>query len=61
MAKGGEINNDTVIVGDFNTKLSIMNRKARPKIKEMEYLNPIIQICQKYLNKPTEPRLPTIQ
>lgn len=45
---GGEIDNYTIIIGDFNTSFSIMNRKARPKInKEMEDLNTIVQIQQK--------------
>ena len=36
----GEINSDTVIVGDFNTPLSLMGKSTRQKIsKETQILN----------------------
>ena len=36
----GEINNNTVIVGDFNTPLTTMNRSTKKKInKETQSLN----------------------
>ena len=39
----GEINNNTIIVGDFNTPLTPMDRSTKPKInKETETLNDTI-------------------
>ena len=39
----GEINNNTIIVGDFNTPLTPMDRSAEQKInKETQTLNDII-------------------
>ena len=36
----GEINSNTIIVGEFNTPLSSTDRSSRPKInKEMQALN----------------------
>ena len=39
----GEINNNTMIVGDFNTQLTPMDRTAKQKInKETQTLNDIV-------------------
>ena len=39
----GEINNNTIVVGDFNTPLTPMNRSTKQKInKETQTLNDII-------------------
>ena len=39
----GEINNNTIIVGDFNTPLTLMNRSTKKKInKETQTLNDTI-------------------
>ena len=39
----GEINNSTIIVGDFNTSLTPMNRSTKQKIsKETQILNDTI-------------------
>ena len=39
----GEINNDTIIVGDFNTPLTPMDRSLKQKIKkETQALNDIL-------------------
>ena len=39
----GEINNKTIIVGDFNTSLTPMNRSTKQKIsKETQILNDTI-------------------
>ena len=41
----GEINNNTIIVGDFNTPLTAMDRSSRPKInKETQALNEALSI-----------------
>ena len=40
MSMKGEINNNTIIVGDFNTPLTPMNRSSKQKIsKETQTLN----------------------
>ena len=40
MSMKGEINNNTIIVGDFNTPLTPMDRSTKQKIsKEMQTLN----------------------
>ena len=51
----GEINNNTVIVGDFNTPLTTMNRSTKKKInKETQSLNDtmaqldLIDICRTF-------------
>ena len=43
----GEINNNTVIVGDFNTPLTTMDRSTKQKInKETQILNDtMVQLC----------------
>ena len=41
----GEINNNTIIVGDFNTPLTPMDRSTKQKIsKETQTLNDIINL-----------------
>ena len=38
----GEINNSTIIVADFNTPLTEMDRSFREKIKETQALNDVL-------------------
>ena len=54
----GEINNDTIIVGDFNTSLTPMDRSTKQKInKETQTLNDtmdqlsLIDICRIFHSK----------
>ena len=56
----GEINNNTIIVGDFNTPLTPMNRSTKQKInKETQTLNDtidqldLIDICRTFHPKTT--------
>ena len=45
----GEINNNTVIVGDFNTPLTPMDRSTKQKInKETQTLNDTIDLIDVY-------------
>ena len=57
----GEINSNTIIVGDFNTPLSPMDRSSKMKInKETQALNDalnkmdLIDIYRKFQSKTTE-------
>ena len=57
----GEIDSNTIIVGDFNTPLSPMDRSSKMKInKETQALNDtlnkmdLIDICRTFHPKPTE-------
>ena len=57
----GEINNNTIIVGDFNTTLTAMNRSSRHKInKETQALNEalnqvnVIEIYRTFHSEVTE-------
>ena len=60
-AINGEINSNTIIVGDFNTPLTPMERSSKQKInKETQALNntldqvDIIDICRTFHLKTTE-------
>ena len=45
----GEINNNTIIVGDFNTQLTPMDRSTKQKInKETQTLNDTIDLIDIY-------------
>ena len=43
----GEIDSNTILVGDFNTPLTPMDRSSKQKInKETQALNDILEMCQ---------------
>ena len=49
----GEINNNTVIVGDFNTPLTLMDRSTKQKInKETQALNDTMDQLEIYRTFP---------